>query len=62
MDSMVPLTSVLGTLLAVGGLTALTGGVYALGQRQDLSALLWLAIGGLLIQAGRGLIGSGERR
>jgi hypothetical protein len=33
-----------------------------LGQRQDLSALLWLAVGGLLIKAGRDLLNPGERR
>ncbi|HEX2878044.1 MAG TPA: hypothetical protein VHO25_00770 [Polyangiaceae bacterium] len=58
----VPLTSVLGSLLALGGLGAVTGGVYALGQRQDLSALLWLAVGGLLIKAGHDLLNPGERR
>jgi hypothetical protein len=62
MGSTVPLTSVLGALLAIGGLGALTGGVHALGQRQDLSALLWLAVGGLLIKAGRDLLNPGERR
>ncbi len=56
------LAGVLGATLALAGLVAFACSVHALGQRQDLSALLWLAIGGLLIKSGRDLLNPGERR
>lgn len=62
MGTTVQWVSVFGSTLAVAGLGAFACSVHALGQRQDLSALWWLVVGGLLIKAGHDLLDPGERR
>lgn len=41
----------LSILLVLGASLAFAVGVSALGERRDLSAIYWLAIGGLLLRA-----------
>jgi hypothetical protein len=41
----------LSILLVLGASTAFSVGVAALGERHDLAALYWLAIGGLVLHA-----------
>jgi hypothetical protein len=62
MSTTVQWVSILGSTLALGGLGALACSVHSLAQRQDLSALWWLVVGGLLIKAGHDLLNPGERR
>ena len=41
----------LSILLVFGACLAFAAGVYSLGERRDLVALYWLAIGGLVLRA-----------